>query len=324
MSQPASSPRPPAFAMEVINNPDSRAVLIAAHRGAWLTEPENSVPALEACIALGVAIMEIDVQLTADEQLVVNHDATIDRMTNGSGYVRDHTLAALQALRLYERDGAPCDIWKRKLLTNERLASLAEIFEAARGRILLNLEIKSNVKYGLVETFAAARRLALDMNIADHVLWKIPASTRPIHPELLSGFKGDLGADSLATTVVNGLDTTGLPTLAPIIWQSNRSFEQQIREFDDYANTPVFEIVAQDLSYWPTDGKGRLPGSERYCYMGVAVLPEWCAGLSDEVALRDPDAAWGRLIDLGCRIVMTDRPEKLVEYLSERGLMAGR
>ncbi|KKB84386.1 hypothetical protein VW29_10510 [Devosia limi DSM 17137] len=315
---------PPSFAMEVIRNPDAHGVLVAAHRGAWLVEPENSVAALDACVAMGVAVMEIDVQLTADRQLVVIHDATVDRMTNGSGFVRDQTLAELKALRLYERDGAPCDIWKRKLLTDEPLATLTEIFEAARGRILLNLEIKSNAKFGMVETFAAARQLALDMGMSDHVLWKIPASTRLKHPELLSGFTGQLGADSLATTVVDGLDTSGLSTLAPIVWQSNRSFQQQIGDFAGRADTPVFEIVAQDLSYWPLDANGRLPGSERYCYMGIAVLPEWCAGLSDEVALQDPDAAWGRLIDMGCRIVMTDRPEQLLKYLKKRGLIAKR
>ena len=324
MSNTASAPLPPAFAMDVINNRRADGVLIAAHRGAWLVEPENSVPALEACVTMGVAIMEIDVQLTADRQLVVIHDPTVDRMTNGSGPVRDHTLAELKALRLYERDGAPCDIWKRKLLTNVQLATLAEIFEAARGRILLNLEIKSNEKYGLVETFAAARQLALDMEVADHVLWKVPAATRPHDLDLLPGFRGDAGATALASTIVDGLDTSGLSSLAPIVWQSQRSFAQQIGDFSGHTNTPVFEIVARDIGYWPVSDGGRLPGAERYCYMGVAVLPEWCAGLSDELALRDPDAAWGRLIDMGCRILMTDRPEQLVKYLNRRGLLARR
>lgn len=310
---------PPAAALEMIGNPQSKGVLIAAHRGAWSAAPENSVPALEACVALGVAIMEIDVQLTADRQLVVLHDRTIDRMTNGKGDVKDQTLAELKQLRLYERDGAPCDIWKRKLLTNVPIATLAEILDAARGRILLNLEIKSNEKYGFLETFAAARQLALDMKLADHVLWKIPGAKRLYGLDMLAGFRGDVGEDSSAAAMVDGIDTSGLPYLAPIVWQSERSFERQIGDFAAHENTPVFEVVAQDLHYWPLDGNGRLPGSDRYCYMGVAVLPEWCAGLSDDVALQDPDAAWGRLADMGCRIIMTDRPEQLAHYLRQRG-----
>ncbi|WP_417584242.1 glycerophosphodiester phosphodiesterase family protein [Pelagibacterium sp.] len=313
---------PPAYAMDVIANAGSEGILIAAHRGAWLIEPENSVPALEACVEMGVAVMEIDVQLTADRQLIVNHDATIDRMSNGTGLVADHTLAQLKSFRLYERDGAPCDIWKRRLLTDIQFATLAEIFEAARGKILINLEIKSGEKFGFVETFAAARQLALDMNIEQHVLWKIPAATRTYELDLLPGFRGDVSAERSASTIVDGIDTTGLSSLAPIVWQSQRGFEAQIGDFANHTNTPVFEVVAQDRDYWPLDANGKLAGADDHCYMGIAVLPRWCAGLSDEIALRDPDAAWGKLADMGCRIIMTDRPEQMVKYLKKRGKLA--
>lgn len=312
-----------ASAMEVISNPQSTSVLIAAHRGAWSAAPENSVLALEACVRLGVAIMEIDVQLTADRQLVVFHDPTVDRMTGGTGPVKDQTLADLRQLRLYERDGAPCNIWKRSLPTSVPIATLAEILDAARGRILLNLEIKSNDKFGFVETFTAAKQLALDMKLADHVLWKIPAAKKPYPLDMLPGFSGDIGPESSAATIVEGIDTSGLPYLAPIVWESERSFERQIGDFAGCTNTPVFEVVAETSGYWSLDANGRLPGSDRYCYMGIAVLPKWSAGLSDDLALCDPDAAWGRLVDMGCRIIMTDRPEQLALYLDQCGRSPG-
>lgn len=60
-------------------------VFVTAHRGDWIFAPENSLKALENAITLGVDIMETDVWLTKDDQLVIMHDKTLDRTTNGTG-----------------------------------------------------------------------------------------------------------------------------------------------------------------------------------------------------------------------------------------------
>lgn len=71
---------------------------IVSHRGARFEAPENTIPAFEHAIRLGMTTVEFDVHITADGELVVIHDATVDRTTNGSGAVNELTLAELQKL----------------------------------------------------------------------------------------------------------------------------------------------------------------------------------------------------------------------------------
>ena len=92
---------------------DTGRIFVVAHRGCSAAAPENSVAAIRACRALGVEAVEIDAQMTKDGQLIVFHDTTLKRMTNGWGYVGDKTLAELRTLRLYERDGSPSGLYAR-------------------------------------------------------------------------------------------------------------------------------------------------------------------------------------------------------------------
>lgn len=81
-------------------------VQIAAHRGGAALWPENSLSAFTGALALGVDALELDVHLTADGEVVVIHDATLERTTTGQGAVADLTLALLRTLRLRARDGS--------------------------------------------------------------------------------------------------------------------------------------------------------------------------------------------------------------------------
>lgn len=71
---------------------------VISHRGARFEAPENTIAGFEHAIRLGMTTVEFDVHITADGELVVIHDATVDRTTNGSGAVNEMTLAELQAL----------------------------------------------------------------------------------------------------------------------------------------------------------------------------------------------------------------------------------
>jgi len=71
---------------------------IVAHRGGPKYAPENTLTAFQNAIAVGVNRLEFDVQMTKDGELVVIHDETVDRTTNGSGAVRELTLAQIRAL----------------------------------------------------------------------------------------------------------------------------------------------------------------------------------------------------------------------------------
>ena len=68
------------------------------HRGVSGKFPENTFPAFEACLEAGVTWVECDLQLTADDEMVIIHDTQLHRTTNGTGAVTNHTLAELLSL----------------------------------------------------------------------------------------------------------------------------------------------------------------------------------------------------------------------------------
>ena len=95
---------------------------IAAHRGGAALWPENSLLAFESAIALGSDLLELDVHLTRDPAVVVIHDATLERTTDGRGPVASATAADLRRLRL-RGPGAT--------LTGEHVPTLDEVLAAA-------------------------------------------------------------------------------------------------------------------------------------------------------------------------------------------------
>lgn len=102
-------------------------VKIMGHRGAPAYEPENTLRSIRRALKMGVAAVEVDVQLTRDGLLVVIHDDTLDRTTNGHGAVKDFTFAELRAL----------DAGK-----GEPIPSLKEVVDLIKGRAHLVVELK--------------------------------------------------------------------------------------------------------------------------------------------------------------------------------------
>ena len=73
-------------------------IVVISHRGEHLAHPENTLPAFQAAIDAKADYFELDVRTTSDGQLVLMHDSTVDRMTNGHGAVRDMTFEQIRAL----------------------------------------------------------------------------------------------------------------------------------------------------------------------------------------------------------------------------------
>ena len=114
---------------------------ICAHRGASDTHPENTLAAFREAIRLGAHMIEFDVALTKDGQLVLMHDATVDRTTDGSDRVSDLTLAELKAL--------DAGSWKGGEFKEERIPTLDETLAAMPENIWLNVHLKGSI--GLAE-----------------------------------------------------------------------------------------------------------------------------------------------------------------------------
>jgi len=109
-------------------------VSVVAHRGLSASAPENTMAAFRLAAEAGCDLIEFDVHLTKDDQLVVIHDDTLDRTTNGAGYVRDHTLAEIRAL-----DAS----YGMAAFAGERAPSLDEVVSfSIDARVALSLEIK--------------------------------------------------------------------------------------------------------------------------------------------------------------------------------------
>lgn len=115
-------------------SPDSKTVLIASHRGTHNEFPENSMAAFKRGIELGIDVIELDVRHTKDDSLVVMHDGSVDRTTNGTGKVSDLTFEEVRKLRL-KFNGQ---------LTEEQVPTLEEALILAKGKILVDLDIKTD------------------------------------------------------------------------------------------------------------------------------------------------------------------------------------
>jgi glycerophosphoryl diester phosphodiesterase len=98
------------------------ATLVAAHRGGAALWPENSLLAFREALALGVDALEFDLHMTADGEVVVLHDPTLDRTSTARGPVRDLRLADLASVRLKARDGT---------VTDERVSTFVQVLDLA-------------------------------------------------------------------------------------------------------------------------------------------------------------------------------------------------
>jgi glycerophosphoryl diester phosphodiesterase len=128
-----------------------------AHRGASAECPENTLVAFRRAMELGATMIECDLQLTADGHVVVFHDWSLERTTDGSGTLRDRPLAELRAL--------DAGAWKDARFAGERVPTLEEALDATAGRVGLNLELKSRRSEGLLALSAlriVQQRAALD------------------------------------------------------------------------------------------------------------------------------------------------------------------
>lgn len=124
---------------------------IWAHRGASVDAPENTLPAIELALQQGADGVEIDVQLSSDGRVVVLHDGTVDRTTDGTGAVRALSWSALRVLDASAGDPR---------YTGARIPTLEDVLEVTRHAVV-NIELKNDevaypgLEEKVVETVAA-------------------------------------------------------------------------------------------------------------------------------------------------------------------------
>lgn len=119
---------------EVLKPRKSRSPQIVCHRGANAFAPENTLPAARICFDQALDFVEIDIRTTSDGHLVVMHDASVDRTTNGQGLVGDLTLADIKAL--------DAGSWFGDLHKGTAVPTFSEFLDHAKGRGGVYVEMK--------------------------------------------------------------------------------------------------------------------------------------------------------------------------------------
>ncbi|WP_319406752.1 glycerophosphodiester phosphodiesterase family protein [uncultured Desulfosarcina sp.] len=169
--------------------------LFIAHRGISARYPENTLAAFNGAIDAGAHMIELDVCLSKDRHLVVIHDETVDRTTNGTGPVKTLTLAQLRQL--------DAGSWFDPRFHAERLPTLSQVLDTVKGHLLVNIEIKPEA-FEEKRPADAVERQVLDLvrekNMLDDVLvssfeWQVLENLRKIDPGIALGLLSEVPAD---------------------------------------------------------------------------------------------------------------------------------
>ncbi len=264
---------------------DTTEVLVVAHRGDWRYAPENSIAAIEHSIAVGVDVVELDLQMSKDSVLFVIHDSMLDRTTTGKGRISEWTADSLKNLKL--KNGAG-------IRTMHSLPTLEEAMLVAKGRVLVNLDKADRYFDQLMP-----------------VLEKTGTTSQVI----MKGAKPAATVDSLYGTYLDKV------IYMPVVNLDKPGARSLMEGYYNNLKPAAYELVyASDKAVdYPIEVKKMLEGKALIWYN--TLWDTLCGGHDDDRALTDPDGAFGFLIDtLGARIIQTDRAELLLNYLRSRSL----
>lgn len=148
---------------------DERSLLTIAHRGASGYAPENTLSAFRLAVQLQADYIELDLQLTKDGEIVILHDRSVNRTTNGKGEIRQLTLADVKALDAGSWFNAEYPMYARVEYAGEKVPTLREVFETFGNRTSYLLETKTSADnpgleekmWALVEQYGLADRVAV-------------------------------------------------------------------------------------------------------------------------------------------------------------------
>lgn len=263
---------------------ENRCVLVAAHRGDWRNAPENSLAAINNVIKMGADIVEIDIQKTKDGQLILMHDNTLNRTTTGKGKVSDYTLDEIRKLKLKNGLG---------IHTRHTVPTLREALLVAKGKILVNLD-------KAYRFFDDVYALLEETGTTKQVIMKGGQTVQQVKEEF-----GKYLDEIIFMPVIN-LDKENAMTM--------------IEDYRRKLDPPAFEFsYVSDTNPLPKKVGELLEGKSLIWYN--TLWDTMSGGHDDDSALENPEKEYGYLIDtLKARIIQTDVPAFLIQYLEGRGL----
>lgn len=281
-SEPQSENRAERIAA-LINDPQSKQVLVISHRGDWRNFPENSVAAVESVIRMGVDIVEIDLKMTSDSVLIIMHDQKIDRTTTGKGLVSDITYDSVSRCNLKAGHGVK---------TDHKVPTLEDILKVCKDRIVINID--QGYQY-----YDQVMALLDKYDMADQVLIK--------------------GKKSPAEVAAKFAQYDHNMMYMPII-DINKPAGQELFELYKTEPAPLaYELCWDTMTPEVRECMRAIKqgGSKLWVNSLWASL---CGGLDDDKAYFEPEVIYGQIVDLGATMIQTDRPELLIDYLKSVGL----
>ena len=272
--------------LSILHNPESDQVLVASHRGDWRNYPENSLAAIESVIRMGVDIMELDLKLTKDSVLVLCHDHTINRTTNGKGRVCDITYDSIAKCVLNSGHGVK---------TAHKMPTLREALEVCKDRIVVNIDQG-------YEYYDLALALGEELGVTDQLLIKGKRST-----EVVENKFAEYEHNMMYMPIIDILKPQGQALFA---------------EYMDKGIVPLaYEVCWNEYTPEVEDCMQKVLASGSKLWVN-SLWSSLCGGLEDDLAwdTQDPEAVYGKLLDMGATLIQTDRPEFLISYLRSKKL----
>lgn len=223
----------------MVSKQEQQKMVNIAHRGASGHAPENTMEAFQKGVEMKADYIEIDVQVTKDGELVVIHDTTVDRTTNGTGKVGDLTLEEIRQL--------DAGSWFSEVYAGERVPTFEEVVDEFRGKVGILIELKAPELYPGVEEKIADTLIEQNM------------TTPKNNKIIIQSFNHDSMKKSkaLLPNLSHGVLTGGS-------WADVT--EEQLAQFATYADyfNPTMNIVTDELvSYVHEAGMDIYPYTSR-------------------------------------------------------------
>ena len=286
IAQDSAAANKAARVVAALHNPQSRYVVVVSHRGDWRNYPENSLPAIESVIRMGVDMMELDLKMTRDSVLVLCHDGTLDRTTTGSGPVSKYTYAELQQFDLKRGHGIA--------IPGLKIPTLRQALQVCKDRITVNVD----QGYDYYDQVLA---ITEELGMTDQVLIKSGRTVEEVRRKLAEHpynmmYMPVMSLDNpSATSTFDGYLDAQPPQLA---------YELCFGELTDHVRQSAKRVLEAGSKVWVNTIWGSL-----------------CGNYDDDRAFDspDPDKVYGPILELGTSIIQTDRPEFLIRYLEKKG-----
>ena len=259
-----------------------RYVMVVAHRGDWRGAPENSLQAFQNSIDMGVDMIEVDVHKTSDGVLVCMHDNTLNRTSTGKGKIEEHTLAELKELRLKPQHGAAA--------TRHAIPTLEEVLNLCKGKILINID--KGYDY-----FQDVVKLMEKTGTTDQVIIKSGNRAEKVKAE-----NGSVLEKVIYMPIVNLNAANARELVDENLKLKPVAIECCMKEYNAQTEELLQLIREAGVKVWMN-----------------SIWPSLCAGHDDDraVEMKEPDEAWGWILDRGATLIQTDRPEPLMQYLKK-------